>query len=127
MTLSKIMLLTFLDANRTLRHKDRFPTRDLKLEVSLFWVWIWFKNSNDGSFFELPPNSSRPEREPSNLTGFLGLGTELEVEEDEELRKEQALKQCRFTNAVLNEYRKAGWYEDDDEEVEDDDKLNGSK
>ena len=127
MTLSKIMLLTFLDANRTLRHKDRFPTRDLKLEVSLFWVWIWFKNSNETSFFGLPPNSSRPEPEPSNLTGFLGLGPELEVEEDEELRKEQALKQWRLTNAVLNEYRKGGWYEDDDEQDEDDDKLNGSE
>lgn len=101
-----MMLLSFLDANSILRHRDFFPNKDLKIWYSLFWVWIWLVRLDKTSFLAVLLSFLPFEPEASNLMGLLNMGPELDEDGEEEdggRGNEQAIGRRRFVEAVWNE------------------------
>ncbi|PON35070.1 hypothetical protein PanWU01x14_339150 [Parasponia andersonii] len=96
-----MMLLTFLEAKNILRQRDRFPNKVLKLSLRFLSLSDPFPRTV--SNFELVQG-------PSTCTDFLSpcLGPGTRVGDEEESRKEEALKRCRFRWVVRKENRTMG-------------------
>lgn len=92
------MLRTFLEAKNILRHRDRFPKKDLKLRVVILF------SSSDRFPFELLTNLLGFGLALSNFRGFLSpcLAVDLELLEEGE---EEAVKRGRFCGAEWKEER----------------------
>ena len=117
-----MMLLTFLEAKKILLHRDRFPNKALKLRLRFL--------SLSGRLLKIVSDSEL-EHEQSNRTDFLTpcLGQGTRVGDEEEFRREEALKRCRFGGVVQGENNINGLHneedEDEDEEEEEESLIGG--
>ncbi|PON66658.1 LOW QUALITY PROTEIN: hypothetical protein TorRG33x02_267200 [Trema orientale] len=102
-----MMLLTFLDAKKILRQRDRFPNKVLKLSLRFLSLSDPFPRTV--SDFELVQGLSTC----TDLSPCLGPGTR--VGDEEESRKEEALKRCRFRWVVWKEKNTMGLLNEEEE------------
>ncbi|KAF3432176.1 hypothetical protein FNV43_RR26915 [Rhamnella rubrinervis] len=113
-----MMLLTFLEANNILRHRDRLPNNDLKLSLRVLWLW-------DRLPSESPANAVfgfDPEHEESSSTDLIRICLALGAPEDEEeVRKDVTITRCRLRGVVLEQKNIERLQKEEEEEQRDED------